>query len=259
MEQYAFLLDLGRCIGCQACVVACKVGNELGEGQQHIQLIEKTRGVFPDLTGGFSNHRCYHCSDAACVSVCPTGALYKEAGLTRLDRSQCSGCSYCNEACPYDVPVMHEGKSSKCDGCAATVAAEGEPWCAKTCPSGAVAYGPREEIRAEAHRRADTLRAVCPNAQVYGETQAGGLGMLVVTPDEPETLDLPLDPKRPFVSDVWQKAVQPGSVAVVLGSAVVAGSAALIARRRHEEELAVLEAEGVIRNGSDDVAQEEGP
>lgn len=258
MAENAFLLDLGRCIGCQACVVACKVGNELGEGQQYIELIEKTYGVFPDLSGGFNNHRCYHCADAACVSVCPTGALYKDEGLTRLDRDQCSGCSYCNEACPYEVPVMHEGKSSKCDGCAATVGAGGEPWCVKTCPSVALAYGPREEIRAEAHRRADALRAIYPNAQVYGETQAGGLGMLVVAPDDPERLDLPLDPKRPFMADVWQKVVQPGSVAVTFGAVVVAGTAAVIARRRHEEELEVLEAEGVISNGDHDDEQEEG-
>ena len=115
MAEYAFLLDLGRCIGCQACVASCKVGNELGEGQQFIELIEKTHGEFPNLTGGWDNHRCFHCDDAACISVCPTGSLFKEDGLTRLDRDTCSGCSYCTEACPYNIPVMYEGKSSKCD------------------------------------------------------------------------------------------------------------------------------------------------
>jgi len=78
--EYAFLLDMSRCIGCEACVVACKTGNELTIGTQYIKLNEKTSGVFPDLTGGFQNQRCYHCLDAACVSVCPTGALFKEDG-----------------------------------------------------------------------------------------------------------------------------------------------------------------------------------
>jgi formate dehydrogenase iron-sulfur subunit len=257
MAEQAFLLDLGRCIGCQACVAACKVGNELGEGQQYIQLIEKTHGEFPNLSGGWNNHRCYHCSDAACVSVCPTGALYKEDGLTRLDRDMCSGCSYCTQACPYEVPVMWEGKSSKCDACAETVRAGGRPWCVQTCPSDALMYGTREEVHAEAFRRLEKLRERYPNAQIYGETQTGGLGMLVLTPDDPELLDIPLDPKKPFMSDVWQKVVQPGAVAVTLGAAVLAGVGGVIARRRHQEELVVLEAEGLIGD-AEDTEQEEG-
>ncbi len=257
MAESAILLDLGRCIGCQACVASCKVGNELGEDQQYIQLVEKTHGEFPNLTGGFNNHRCYHCADAACVSVCPTGALYKEDGLTRLDRDVCSGCSYCTEACPYDVPVMWEGKSSKCDGCAATTEAGGSPWCVTTCPSNALMYGTRDEIRAEAHKRAEAMRDRYPNAQVYGETQAGGLGMLVVTPDDPELLDIPIDPKKPFMADAWQKIVQPGAFGLTVGAAVVAGAAGIIARRRHEEELVILEAEGVIGAAFDDEEREE--
>ena len=84
----AFLLDLARCIGCQACAAACKTGNELAQDVQYIHLIEQTRGVFPNLQGGFKNHRCYHCTDAACVAVCPTGALYKQEGMTRLEPRQ---------------------------------------------------------------------------------------------------------------------------------------------------------------------------
>jgi formate dehydrogenase iron-sulfur subunit len=244
MAEHAFLLDLGRCIGCQACVVACKTGNELGEGQQYIHLVEKTNGVFPNLTGGFNNHRCYHCADAACVAVCPTGALYKEDGLTRLDRDLCSGCSYCTQACPYEVPAMYEGKSSKCDGCAATVAAGGTPWCVKTCPSNALMYGTREEVHEEAFRRLEALRAIYPNAAVYGETQMDGLGMLVVVPDDPEKFDLPEDPKTPFIADAWQKVVQPTAVGLTLGLAVAAGVGGVIARRNHQRELAALEAAG---------------
>lgn len=258
MAESAILLDLGRCIGCQACVASCKVGNELGEGQQYIELVEKTHGEFPNLTGGFNNHRCYHCADAACISVCPTGALFKEDGLTRLNRDACSGCSYCTEACPYEVPVMWDGKSSKCDACTDTTKAGGKPWCVTTCPSNALMYGTRDVIRAEAHKRAEAMRERYPNAQVYGETQAGGLGMLVVTPDDPELLDIPIDPKTPFMADAWQKVVQPAAVGLTLGAAVVAGVAGVIARRNHQEELVVLEAEGVIGNAPDDSEQEEG-
>lgn len=243
MADQAFLLDLGRCIGCQACVVACKTGNELDTGRQYIQLIEQTRGEFPDLSGGFRNHRCYHCSDAACVTVCPTGALFKEGGLTRLDRQKCSGCSYCVEACPYDVPEMVDGFASKCDGCASTVAAGGTPWCVTTCPSRALAFGDRNEILAEAQRRVGAMKDRYPAAQVYGETQAGGLGVLIAAPDDPEVLELPADPKLPLATGTWQRIVQPGTLVLTAATAVGAGVAAVIARRNHNQELAALAAE----------------
>ena len=215
----AFLLDLGRCIGCEACVVACKTGNELPEGLAYIEILERIRGTFPELSGGFDNLRCLHCSDAACVAVCPTGALFKEDGMTRLDRD-----------------------ASKCDGCADATKAGGVPWCVTTCPSRALEYGDRDEMLRVARSRAEGLRARYPNAQVYGETQAGGLGVILVLPDEPEAMGLPLDPEPPVISTAWQQVVQPVSIAAVGATAVAAGVAGVIARRNHMAELEELEA-----------------
>lgn len=237
MTTYAFLLDLGRCIGCQACVAACKIGNELPEGAQYIHISEQTRGIFPNLQSTIKNHRCYHCLDAACVAVCPTGALFKENGLTRLDRSKCSGCSYCVDACPFDVPIIYDSRSSKCDGCAEVVKAGGQPWCVKTCPGKALMYGEREEILAEAHRRLEALKARYPKARLYGESEAGGLGLIVVSPDDPETLELPANPQAPAMVEVWQQAVQPTSLILTGFSLIVTGAAALIARRNHKKEI----------------------
>lgn len=237
----AFLLDLGRCIGCEACVVACKTGNELPEGLAYIEILERIRGTFPDLSGGFDNHRCLHCEDAACVAVCPTGALFKEDGMTRLDRDACSGCEYCVSSCPYDVPKIYERRSSKCDGCADATKAGGVPWCVTTCPSRALDYGDRDEILRIARSRAESLRSRYPNAQVYGETQAGGLGVILVLPEEPEAMGLPLDPEPPVISTAWQSVVQPVSIAAVGATAVAAGVAGVIARRNHMAELAELE------------------
>lgn len=200
MTTYAFLLDIGRCIGCQGCVATCKTGNELPEGRQYIHITEQTRGIFPNLAGSFHNHRCYHCADAACVAVCPAEAMYKEDGLTRLNRDECIRCRRCVKACPYGVPVMAEDRrSSKCDGCAAVVKAGGTPWCVKTCPSHALLYGERDEILAEAHTRANALKVRYPNAQVYGEYEFGGLGVIMVLPDSPDKLEIPLDPGLPLV------------------------------------------------------------
>lgn len=241
MTTYAFLLDLGRCIGCQACVAACKTGNELPLGTQYIRISEKTSGTFPAVQSRIKNLRCFHCAEAACVSVCPTGALYKEDGLTRLDSDKCSACGYCVDTCPYGVPHIAEGHSTKCDGCADVVKAGGEPWCVKTCPSNALMYGERAQILAEAHRRAEALKVRYPAAQVYGETEAGGLGLIAVLPDNPEAFDLPLNPQVPMMVETWQNVVQPASLGLTGLSIAVTGLAAFIARRNHAKELARLE------------------
>jgi formate dehydrogenase iron-sulfur subunit len=240
VTTFAYLLDMGRCIGCEACVAACKTGNELPGGVQYIHFGEKTTGTFPDIASNILNQRCMHCNDAACVAACPTGALYKEDGLTRLNREACSGCSYCVDACPFDVPHMFDGRSSKCDGCAAVVKAGGTPWCVKTCPSNALLYGEREEILAEARTRLAALKERYPNARIYGETEAGGLGVIMVLPDEPGAFDLPANPDVPLVMNAWQKAVQPMSAAVTGLSIAVTGVAAVIARRNHMKELEAI-------------------
>ena len=239
----AFLLDLTQCIGCTGCVVACKTGNELGEGVDYIEISQTERGTFPEVTAGFANHRCYHCTDAACVNVCPSGALFQEEGLTRVNTDACIGCQYCVQACPFSVPKMVDGVSRKCDGCRDVTRAGGIPWCVETCPSDALAYGTRAEIAAEAHRRASIMREKYPNAQVYGETEAGGLGMMVVIPEDPETMGLPVDPDIPRVTEAWQDFAQPIGVGAIGVAALGAGLAAIIARRNHQQEMARLEEE----------------
>lgn len=240
--MFAFLLDMGRCIGCQGCVAACKTGNELPVGAQYIQISEKTTGHFPAVTSRVTNKRCLHCLDAACVTVCPTGALYKEEGLTRLDRTKCSGCTYCVGACPFGVPQMYEERSSKCDACAAVVKAGGEPWCVRTCPSHALMYGEREEILAEAKTRLAALQRRYPNARLYGENEAGGLGVIMILPDEPGAFQLPANPQIPLTVRTWQKVVQPLSLSMTGLSIAVTGVAAVIARRNHVQEVKRLHA-----------------
>ncbi|GEM_PF-290754 len=235
--RQAFLLDLAQCIGCEACTIACSVGNELPDEVTYIDISERVRGTFPDLVGGFDNHRCYHCGDAACVNVCPSGALYQEDGLTRLDWDACTGCEYCVSSCPYGVPVMNGGVATKCDGCREVTRSGGTPWCVETCPSDALQFGPRDEIAAEAHRRTEALRDKYPEVQVYGESQAGGLGVLVVSPEDPEVMGLPLAPRIPTEANLWQELVKPASFWVTSLAAIGAGVLGVIARRNHMAEM----------------------
>jgi formate dehydrogenase iron-sulfur subunit len=190
------------------------------------------------------------------VAVCPTGALFKEDGLTRLNASACSGCGYCVQSCPYGIPQMENGRASKCDGCAATVAGGELPWCVQTCPAQALKYDQRDLILAEAHERVAAINGRFPNAQVYGETQAGGLGLILVLPDDPEKLDIPSDlPPVPVVTDVWKNVVQPVSMGATALAAIGAGVLGIIARRNHMAELRAIEEQelaGVATGESDE-------
>jgi tetrathionate reductase subunit B len=118
MSRYAFSIDFDRCIGCQACAVGCKTGNERPLGDNYIHVRDIVSGRMPKLFGSFTQHRCFHCAEAACVAVCPTGALSKaENGLTEVDQDKCSGCGYCTEACQYKIPTLANGRVSKCVAC----------------------------------------------------------------------------------------------------------------------------------------------
>ena len=93
---------------------------------------------------------CQHCNDPACVQVCPTGAMHKDAetGLVSVDAGKCIGCGYCAMACPYNVPTVDRtlGHSVKCDGCAERVAEGKNPMCVDACPLRALEFGLLEDI-----------------------------------------------------------------------------------------------------------------
>jgi formate dehydrogenase iron-sulfur subunit len=236
--RYAFSIDLDRCIGCQACVVACRVGNEVPLGDTLTSVFDIVRGHGASLWGSFAHQRCFHCGDAACVSVCPTGALSKRNGLTAVAPERCSGCGYCTDACPFEVPHVEAGHVSKCTACLERVSDGHEPWCAATCPSQAITFGEREHVLADAKARVARLRARYPNALVYGETQLGGLGLLVILLDRPGVYGLPEQPAIPRTLNVWQERVQPVTTALSALAAAAMGLTFVIARRQHARETA---------------------
>ncbi len=104
MARYGMVIDLSRCMGCTACIEACKVENNTGQGIFWMYVFRLEVGKYPNVNWLFMPRPCMHCDNAPCVKVCPTGARFKrEDGLTLTDFDRCIGCRYCEVACPYGV------------------------------------------------------------------------------------------------------------------------------------------------------------
>lgn len=166
MARYGMTIDAARCIGCQACLVACKTENALPAGAFRLRMRTLVAGTFPNLKGEFRLEQCFHCANAPCVNVCPTGATYKRAdGIVIVDAEKCIGCKACVTACPYQMRYIHpEGYADKCTFCAHRVAEGRDPACVETCPTHARAFGdlddansPPRQALAQA-RQAHTLK-----------------------------------------------------------------------------------------------------
>jgi Fe-S-cluster-containing dehydrogenase component/formate-dependent nitrite reductase membrane component NrfD len=142
--RYGFVIDQRRCIGCHACTVACKEENQvpLGVFRTWVKYVE--RGRFPDTRRYFSVLRCNHCDRPPCVTICPTGALYRRPdGIVDLDSARCIGCKACMQACPYDALYLDPASqtAAKCHYCAHRIEVGLEPACAVVCPVQAIVAG----------------------------------------------------------------------------------------------------------------------
>lgn len=144
MTKYAFVIDQRKCIGCHACTVACKAEHDvpIGVYRTWVKYIEK--GEFPNSRRYFLVNRCNHCTDAPCVAICPTKALYKRPdGIVDFDNMRCIGCKSCMQACPYDAlyidPYSHT--AAKCNYCAHRTEVGLEPACVIVCPEHAIIAG----------------------------------------------------------------------------------------------------------------------
>jgi formate dehydrogenase iron-sulfur subunit len=144
---------------------------------------------------------CKHCTHAACLDVCPTGALVRtEFGTVIVQPDVCNGCAYCVSACPFGVIDRREddGRAWKCTMCYDRLRGDLEPACAMACPTDSIQFGPLDELLAIAQTRLDEVReSGVPQARLYGEDPedgVGGTGAFFLLLDEPEVYGLPPDP-----------------------------------------------------------------
>src|SRR5512140_1114459 len=109
MTRYGMVIDLGRCVGCGACAMACKAENFTPPGVWWTKVILGESGKFPAARRTMFPSICMHCDNAPCVQVCPTGASYKRSdGIVAVNYDQCMGCRYCEAACPYGARTFLE-------------------------------------------------------------------------------------------------------------------------------------------------------
>ena len=136
MARYAMVIDLDKCVGCQACTVACCEEWEvpIGNARTHVRSTGII-GTFPKLISSFHVAQCNHCDHPPCVMPCPTGATYQAPdGIVKVDQSLCIGCGYCMEACPYDARYINPrtNKIDKCDFCSSRLERGEQPACVNT-------------------------------------------------------------------------------------------------------------------------------
>jgi Fe-S-cluster-containing dehydrogenase component len=145
MSEVGFVIDYSRCIGCQACVLACQeCDTHRGVSMIHLEVIERRDSVQT------SPQVCMHCDNPICARVCPADAIKKTPdGVVQSSlKPRCIGCSNCVLACPFGVPKYYAqiDQMMKCDMCYDRTSVGKKPMCATVCPSGALAYGSVDRI-----------------------------------------------------------------------------------------------------------------
>ncbi|MCL7970642.1 MAG: hydrogenase 2 operon protein HybA [marine benthic group bacterium] len=248
-DATGMLYDSTLCIGCKACVAACRRANEL--------TLERDSTLYDDsvdLTGhtaniiklhqgdegyAFVKQQCMHCVDPACASACMMGSFQKrENGIVTWVPDKCIGCRYCQIACPFDVPKFEWDsplpRMVKCQMCLDKAGGQEpgqlrdgvDPACCEVCPREAVIYGDYEELKAEAQARLDA-NPERYNPRVYGLDDLGGTQVLYLAPAGVEFSDLGLPeygPESvPHTPVGLQHKIYKGFVAPVALYAVLAG------------------------------------
>ena len=175
-KRFGMLVDIRKCIGCQACTVSCSVENQPPIGQFRTTVlqyeIDKPDGSMPAMVS--LPRLCNHCEEPPCVPVCPVQATFqREDGIVLVDNERCVGCGYCVQACPYDARfINHETQTAdKCTFCEHRLEVGLLPACVESCVGGARVIGDLNDPGSEINRR------------MQAHNQAHSDGIKVLKPD----------------------------------------------------------------------------
>ncbi len=244
------LVDTTTCIGCKACEVACLEWN----GYEFRETtFDNTYQTMPDTAWNFWNlirfnevtnddgtvswlmrkDQCMHCAEPGCLTACPAdGAIVQyQNGIVDFNQANCIGCQYCVTGCPFNIPKFNNAtkKVYKCTLCSDRVGAGLEPACIKSCPTGCLHFGSKEDMLDLANKRVSQLKSNTSykNAGVYDPSGVGGTHVIYVLHDanNPEKYGgLPKDPAVPFFVKMWKGPLKwLGGIAMGLGVAALFG------------------------------------
>jgi len=244
--EVAKLIDVSRCIGCKACQSACMEWNDLRDtvgtmdggytnpadlSDQSWTLMRFNEAV---IDGTFNllilKDGCLHCAEPGCLKACPApGAIVQYSnGIVDFQQEHCIGCGYCTAGCPFNIPRLSkkDSKAYKCTLCSDRVTVGLEPACVKACPTQALSFGSKEDMRFQAdHRLEDLHERGFTKAAVYDPPGVGGTHVLFVLPhgDRPEAYGLPREPKVGPALRLWRSTTARAVGVATMAAVLVAG------------------------------------
>ena len=242
--EVAKLIDVTTCIGCKGCQVACSewndiradVGSCVGVYDNPTDLSAKAWTVMRfaeveekgKLQWLIRKDGCMHCADPGCLKACPSpGAIIQyNNGIVDFHQENCIGCGYCVTGCPFNVPRINaeDSKAYKCSLCSDRVAVGQEPACVNTCPTGAIQFGSKEDMKElAAVRIADLKKRGFENAGLYDPEGVGGTHVMYVLhhADRPELYSkLPANPSISALVSVWKGFTKPLASLALAGVAL---------------------------------------
>ncbi|WP_201313055.1 formate dehydrogenase subunit beta [Dyella sp. EPa41] len=245
-DEVAKLIDVSRCIGCKACQSACMEWNDLRQEVGHFEgSYQNPNDLSPSVWtlmkfAEYENEQgnlewlirkdgCMHCEDPGCLKACPApGAIVQYAnGIVDFISDKCIGCGYCVKGCPFDIPRISktDHKSYKCTLCSDRVTVGLEPACVKACPTGAIMFGTKADMKHQAEERIVDLKSRgFDKAGLYDPAEVGGTHVMYVLhhADKPSLYSgLPDKPGISPMVEAWKGVMKPLALAGIALATVV--------------------------------------